>query len=94
MHGEKGVVLLSDRIRRAWNAPKWEGVEFRQLELMNMEEELDEQLAILDASTDYRVYFEGFAYHVTDGTFDMVIGYGDDDFESLLSALRYIDTSL
>ena len=59
-----------------------------------MEEELDEQLAILDASTDYHVYFNDFAYHVTDGTFDAIIGYGDDDFESLLSSLRYIETSL
>ena len=61
--------------RKNWYAPKWEGVEFRQLGLVDMEEELDEQLAILDASTDYRVYFEDFAYHVTDGTFDAVIGY-------------------
>lgn len=77
---------------RNWHGNRWDDVEWKRLE--PMEDELDEQLAILDSITDYDVYLEGFAYHVTDGTFDAVIGYGDDDFESLLSSLRYIDSSL
>ena len=30
---------MSDCSRRAWNAPKWDGVEFRQLEMVEMENE-------------------------------------------------------
>ena len=80
-------------VRRNWHANKWDGVTWDDGR-SGMEEELNEQLAILDASTNYHVYFKDFAYHVTDGTFDTVIGYGDDDFESLLSSLRYVDSSL
>lgn len=43
--------------------------------------EEDEVCRILAMGTPYKVYFEDFDYHVTDGTFDYIIGHGDDDFE-------------
>lgn len=40
---------------------------------------------VLEMHTSFEVYFDydEFAFHVTDGTNDTVIGYGDDDFELL-----------
>ena len=45
-----------------------------------------EVCAALELGTDYRVYFDNFEYHMTDGTFDVLLGYGDDSFETLLAA--------
>ena len=40
---------------------------------------------MLGMHTPYRVYFEDFAYYMSDGTNDVIIGYADDDLELLLS---------
>lgn len=51
-----------------------------------MNDDVEEICAVLGMHTPYKVYFENFKYHMTDGTFDVTLGYGDDDFEVLLSS--------
>ena len=51
-----------------------------------MRDDYNEICNVLSMGTDYDVYFDNFEYHMSDGTFDVMLGYGDDDFETLLSA--------
>ena len=50
-----------------------------------MNDEIDDICGILGMHTPYRVYFEDYAYYMSDGVNDVIIGYADDDLELLLS---------
>ena len=53
-----------------------------------MSDEFDEVCAVLGMHLPYRVFFDDFTYYLTDEVNDIVIGYGDDDLELLLSNVK------
>lgn len=54
-----------------------------------MSDDYDEVCRILGMHLPYQVYFQDFAYYMTDGVNDAIIGYGDDDLELLLSNVKH-----